>query len=137
MLFVINLLQSTKGKSSSFKWLISKGCTSKGKLLKSKPEAILKTPYSQMSNFTINGILEKVFVLICFFIEYMERLTCYGVPTYTCVQNPDCFGNYFLIICFSVIGYRKIGFRLKSNFYEGNLLADGNVDSVYFMMPLL
>ena len=46
MLFVINLLQSTKGKSSSFKWLISKDCTTKGKLLKSKPEAILKTSYS-------------------------------------------------------------------------------------------
>ena len=93
MFFVINLLQSTEGKASSFKWLISKGCTSKGKLLKSKPEAILKTSYSQMSNITINGILEKVFLLICLFIEYMERLTCCGVPTYTCVQNPDCFGN--------------------------------------------
>ena len=98
MFFVINLLHSTKGKASSFKWLISKGCTSKGKLLKSKHEAILKTSYSQMLNTTINGILEKVFILIYFFIEYMERLTCYGVPTYTCVQNPNCFGNYFLII---------------------------------------
>ena len=80
MFFVINLLQSTEGKASSFKWFINKGCTSKGKLLKSKPEAILKTSYSQMLNITINGI-----ILICFFIEYMERLTCCGVPTYTCV----------------------------------------------------
>ena len=88
MFFVINLLQSIEGKASNFKWLISKGCKSKGKLLKSKPEAILKKSCSQMLNITINGILEKVFLLICFFIEYMERLTCYGVPTYTCVQNP-------------------------------------------------
>ena len=133
MFLVINLLQSTEAKVSTFKWWISKSCTSKRQTSKIKSWAILKTSYSQMSNITINGILEKVSLLICFFIEYMERLNCYGVSS--CMHSYS-FGNYFLIIFFSIIGYKQIGSRLKSNFFsEGNLLADDKVYLVYFMIP--